>query len=68
MYSTRVQAQQAHVYLHAAAPASESKESRLKAAMEDEHDEEDDDEEDDPPSSERVRRAGGSGSRGLGKS
>lgn len=36
--------------------------------MEDEHDEVDEDEEDDPPSSERVRRAGGIGNRGLGKS
>lgn len=52
----------------AAAPASASRESRLKAAVEDEHDEEDDEEEVDPPSSERVLRAGGIGSRGLGKS
>lgn len=52
----------------AAAPASESKERRLKAAVEEEQDEEDEDEEDDAPSSERVRRAGGCGSRGLGKS
>lgn len=50
--------------LHAAAPASESKESLLKAAVEDEQDEE----EDSPASSERVRRVGGSGSRGLGRS
>lgn len=54
------------VNLRAAAPASESKEKRLKAAVEDELDEEDEDEEDDPPSSERVRRAGGIGSRGFG--
>lgn len=44
---------------------SESKESLLKAAVEDEQDEEDE-EEDIPASSERVRRAGGS--LGLGKS
>lgn len=43
---------------------SASKESLLKAAVEDEEDEE----EDSPASSESVRRAGGSGSRGLGKS
>lgn len=61
-------AQQGQVHLHAAAPASASKERRLKAAVEDEHDEEDEEEEDDPPSSERVRRAGGIGSRGFGKS
>lgn len=50
------------LYLHAAAPASESKERRLKATRDDEFDKE----EDDPPSSESVRRAGGNGSRGLG--
>lgn len=52
----------------AAAPASASKEWRLKAAVDDEHDEEDEDEETEPPSSEKVRRAGGIGSRGFGKS
>lgn len=52
----------------AAATVSESMERRLKAAVEDEHDEEDEDEEDDPPSSDRVRLAGGMGSRGLGMS
>lgn len=50
----------------AVATASESRERRLKAAVEDEHDEEDEDEQDDPPNSERVRLAGGMGSRGLG--
>lgn len=51
----------------AAAPASESRERRLKAAVED--DEDDEEEEDkDPPISDRVRRAGGNGSRGFGKS
>lgn len=54
-------------HLHAAAPASESRDSLLKAAVEDEQEEEDE-EEDSPASSERVRRAGGSGSRGLGRS
>lgn len=54
-------------HLHAAAP-SESKDSRLKATVEDELEEEDEEEEDSPVSSESVRRAGGSGSRGLGKS
>lgn len=52
----------------AAAPASESRERRLKAVVEHEHDEDDEDDEDEPPSSERVRRAGGMGSQGLGKS
>lgn len=56
------------IYSQAAAPASESKESLLKAAVEDEHDEEDEDEEVEPPISERVRRVGGRGSRGFGKS
>lgn len=55
------------IHLQAAAPASESKESLLKATVEDEQDEEDE-EEDNPAMSESVRRAGGSGSRGLGKS
>lgn len=68
MYKKQALAQRGWVYLRAAAPASESKDRRLKAAAEDEHDEEDEDEEDDPPSSERVRRARGIGSRGLGKS
>lgn len=51
----------------AAAPASASRERRLKAAAA--HIEEDEEDEDkDPPISERVRRAGGKGSLGLGKS
>lgn len=53
-------------HLQAVAPASESKESLLNAAMEDE--EEDEEEEDSPVISESVRRAGGRGSRGFGKS
>lgn len=57
----------ASIHLHAAAPASDSNERWLKVAVvEDEHDEEDED--DDPVSSERVRRAGGNGSRDFGKS
>lgn len=36
--------------------------------MEDEDDEEDEHEEEEPPSSDSVRRAGATGSRGLGKS
>lgn len=64
-----------HVYfaavinLHAVAPKSESRERRLKAATDDEHDDEEDEDVDrDPPISEKVRRAGGCGSRGFGKS
>lgn len=52
---------------NAATPASESRERRPKAAAEDEQEEEDDEDEE-PPISDRVRRVGGSGTRGLGKS
>lgn len=52
-------------HLQAVAPASESKESLLNAAVEDE---EEDEEDDSPAISESVRRAGGRGSRGFGKS
>lgn len=55
-------------HLQAAAPASESKESLLNAAVEEEEEEEDEEEEDSPAISESVRRAGGRGSRGFGKS
>lgn len=58
-----------YVDLLAIAPASESNERRLKAAVEDEQDEEDEEDDDkEPPISENVRLAGGIGSRGLGKS
>lgn len=49
-----------------ATPASKSRERRPKAATEEEQEDDDDDEE--PPNSDRVRRVGGSGTRGLGKS
>lgn len=54
--------------LHAIAPASTSRERRLKAAVEDTNDEDEEEEDDkEPPISERVRRAGGK-CRGFGKS
>lgn len=50
----------------AAAPASESRERRLKALVEDEQEEDDEDDDDDPPNSDRVRRVGGTGNLGFG--
>lgn len=51
----------------AAMPASESRDRRAKAAAEEEQ-EEDDEEDEELPISDRVRRVGGSGTLGLGKS